>query len=132
MLDNDEHGYRILGGGVDGEYVGRLQSDPSITWLLVLRRFSQALAHEVVQHDLVEAASEPVLLHTTRDARPGDEDFTHAVDLLFFRLMGQRADDERLEGLTELWTELETIGGAEDAWKGVISVLIQDPDFVVY
>ena len=132
MLDNDEHGYRILGGGVDGEYVGRLQSDPSITWLLVLRRFSQALAHEVVQHDLVETESEPVLLHTTLDARPGDEDFAHAVDQLFFRLMGQRADEERLEGLAELWTELESIGGTEEAWKGVISVLIQDPDFVVY
>jgi hypothetical protein len=132
LLDNDEHGYRILAGGVDGEYVSTLQADPGLTWALVIRRVSQAMANQVVSHDLVDAAQPPILLQLSLDSRPGDEDFEDGMDQLFFRLMGQRADVERLAGLTELWEELESLDGANSAWQGVISALFQDPDFIVY
>jgi hypothetical protein len=132
MLDSDEHGYRILGGGVDGEYVSTVQQDPGLTWAVVLQRTAQGVANGVVGHDLVEAEEPRMLLDLGVDARPGDEEFERVLDDVFFRLMAERASEERLVGLRALWEELEALGGAEAAWRGVLAVLLQDPDFVVY
>ena len=132
MLDNDDWGYRILGVGVDGEYVGVLQSDPSLTWVLVLRRWAQALSAEVVAHDIIQGARPAVLLEVNPASVPGDTDFETALDSVFFRLMGVRMTTERQAGLEALWLELSAVAGPEAAWQGVLGVLLQDPDFVVY
>ena len=123
---------RILAGGVDGEYVSTRQADPSLTWAIVLRRVAQALANQIVENDLVQRDGSPILLDLSPSDRPGDPEFDRALETGFFRLMGERADEARLEGLVELWETLESIEGAEVAWQGVISAWLQDPDFVVY
>jgi hypothetical protein len=98
----------------------------------VIRRVAQAMANQVVSHDLIDQAQPSILLDLSLDSRPGDADFDTGIDQLFFRLMGQRAAPDRLAGLISLWEEVESLDGASAAWQGVLRVLFQDPDFVVY
>ena len=132
LLDNDEHGFRILAGGVDGEYIGVVQSDPSMSWALVLRRAAQGMANRVVHHDLIEEVRPAMLLDTTVTASPEDDAFQLALEQAHFQLMGTRPDETRLASLTSLWIELETLGDEHTAWQGVLSALLQDPEFVQY
>ena len=132
LLDNDEHGFRILAGGVDGEYIGIVQSDPSMSWALVLRRAAQGMANRVVHHDLIEESRPAILLNTTVSASAEDEEFQLALEQAHFQLMGTRPDEEQLTSLTQLWIELESLGDARTAWQGVLSALLQDPDFIRY
>lgn len=132
QMDNDNPGYRVLAGGVDGYQITRSQQDPGMTWALARQRHAQAAADAVVSGDLAEGAERKVLQHVTLETRPGDADFTAELEALSWRLYAVRPDEERIAALEELWTTIEEFAGPEEAWKRTISVMLRDPEFLGY
>ena len=70
---------------------------------------------------------------TDRDA------FTAQIQTLHWRLFGRRVapDSAEVTSALELWAGLYTVGGGSasagaDAWAGLVSVLLRDPDMAVY
>lgn len=132
QMDNDDPGYRVLAGGVDGYQVNRTQQDPGMTWALTRQRLAQAAASSVVTADLTAGAERKALQFVTVDSRPGDEDFTAELEALHWRLYAVRADDERLAALGELWTSIHEFAGPTEAWSRTLSVMLRDPEFLGY
>ena len=54
MLDNDEYGYRVLLGGIDGRSVNQWQQAPSLTRQLTLKRLAQLSADHAVSIAIAE------------------------------------------------------------------------------
>lgn len=133
QLGNDTFGFRILMNGVDGEYVTIAAQDPTLTWSLVTTRAAQAAAYSAVHHDLVEGAT-PRRLFTevTLETPASDPAFERELAALHWRLLARRADADDLGALTALWTQIEASSGAEAAWIGVASALLQHPEFLSY
>jgi len=135
LMDNDEIGYRVLAGGIDGDALQLTQQDPGVTWALVVERLAQAVSSEVVTGELVEKTRSPLLFdQITLDMVPGDEGFTAQLQALHLRLLGIPLDETRQEGLEALWTAVidQPDVGPPDAWASVLQVLLRDPDFVTY
>lgn len=131
QLDNDTHGYRILGGGVDGAYVTRVQDTPGLTWERVLARTAEAFSTAVVAHDL-DGTEAPWLLDrvdgTTGSTNP---EFATQLAALRWRLLAERADTNTLADDADLFVTLGgDDGNAATAWAGVLQALLRDPDFV--
>ena len=133
QLHNDELGYRVLAGGVDGTNVYRLQDDPGLTWALVTRRFAQAAADHAVQRELV-LGGEPRRLFgaVTLDTLPGEAAFEAELAALHLRTTGQPAEADWLEEITALWEAAEAQDGPAAAWTAVVTALLRDPDFLSY
>jgi hypothetical protein len=133
QLANDTFGFRMLMNGVDGEYVTTPAQDPTLTWSLVTARAAQAAAWSAVRHDLVDADAPHLLLDgVTLATRPTDDAFETELAALHWRLLARRADEDDLSALTALWSDLEASSGAEAAWVGVVSALLQHPEFLSY
>jgi hypothetical protein len=132
QLSNDDYGYRVLSGGVDGYAVGKAQSEPGITWALVVKRLAQAAGDNVVATELEADGDRRLFTEVTLDDRPGDDAFTAELKQLHWRMFGRRATDERLAADEALWTEVEAADGAAAAWATLVSALLRDPEFVGY
>lgn len=131
LLGNDERGYRIMAGGVDGVKVTAAQTTPSTSWSLVSARLAQAAAWHVAQRDLVDAPDSPLLLAgVTLGDRPGDEAFDRTLPALVWRLHAVRPSAEELAALATLWTTLDDLDGPQAAWAGVLIALFHDPLFL--
>ncbi len=113
QMDNDSWGYRQLGGGVDGVSVTTVQSTPSLTWLLVVRRWGFAVG-QTMAPDL-----------------SGEEVRTKLAELAW-RLHAVRIDDEELDRLVGLFEAVEAASDEATAWGTAITVLVRDPEFVSY
>jgi len=133
QLGNDDYGYRTLAGGVDGYDVFMPQLDAGLTWALVVKRLSQAAAVEVVVHDLVNDADEKTLFqYVTLENEPGDAKFSNELNAIYLRMFATTPDDETIDALETLWSNVNSLDDAAAAWVAVLSVLIRDPDFVTY
>ena len=133
QLDSDTTGYRILGGGVDGEATTAPQQTPGLTWALVTRRVAQAAALQIAEADLAEGASPKVLVGVTADLRPGDAAFNEALADLSWHLLAMRPSQADLDALTAHWSAVfDSSGSPEGAWASVLAVLLRDPDFLAY
>ncbi len=130
VLENDVLGLRVLGGGVDGYSVTRVQDQPGLTWAMVNQRAAQAAASELVARDL-DAAS-PDVLTVSSAAVPGEPVFTAQLEALHWRLYATRAPEEWLSQIGALWTTIELDEGAEQAWGALIEAMLRDPLFVSY
>lgn len=128
QLRNDERGYRVLAGGVNGVNVLRPQATPGLTWALVVRRLAEGGAATVVANDLGGGARR--LLTVSGDERPGELAFDAELDTLSWRLFAERADAEDRATWSALWTTVEAGEGPEAAWTAVLAALLQDPAFV--
>ena len=125
MLGNDELGFRVLAGGVDGDAVTRPQRDPGLTWALVVKRLAEGAADHAVQQALAGAA--PSVLSGI-DVQSSPDDATLAA--LHWRLFAEAADDEWLRDVAALWQAVAEADGAAAAWTAVLSVMLRDPAFV--
>jgi hypothetical protein len=132
LMDEDEAGFRVLAGGVDGVQVARPQADPGLTWALVVERLGQAAADYAVQRELVEGGERRLFSAVELADGPGDEGFEAELAGLTWRLWGRRAGAEELAALAALWSAAEAIGGAEAAWTVTVSALLRDPETVSY
>jgi hypothetical protein len=131
-LDWDQTGYRVMGGGVDGDLLASPQQTPGLTWALVARRTAEMAARSVVDRDL--GGSPPKLLDLVdRSTRPGDPAFDAQLSQLHWRLLALRADDTTLSALSKLWADAyASTSSTTDAWAAVVAVLLRDPEFLTY
>lgn len=131
LLRTDDVGYRTLAGGADGYAVTATATSPNATLMLVQERLAEAAAWHVVE-------SEPTRLFTIDlDETPAtDRDAMVAqVQALHLAVFGRRvaADGEEVAANLALWEDLYSVeGDARDAWAGLLSVLLRDPDFLLY
>jgi hypothetical protein len=124
QLRNDEIGYRVLGGGVDGDYVGRAQVVPSLSQVVFQQRVAEAAAGHAVELDL--AGEGPGLVVAGLQGQA----LRDRVAELHWHLLAVRPEVERLDGLVELYEGVLELQGEEQAWKTVLVVLLRDPEFV--
>ena len=121
QLSNDEWGYRVLAGGVDGEEVTAPQADPSLSWALVTKRMAQATAQAAVDEGIVDA-----------DLSPGSEAFRAQLEDLHWQLYAERPTDAWLEASEQLWSDALALSDADTAATTVVSALLRDTRYVTY
>jgi len=115
QLDEDETGFRVLTGGVDGELVTAPQREPGLTWALVVQRLAEGAADNAVREsELIEL-----------DGELGDQ-----LEALHWRLYAERPEALWTESIAELWSQAEALEGSEAAWTTVLTVMLRDPRFV--
>ena len=132
QLENDDIGYRILAGGLDGDTVTSRLQTPTIASLLVIKRLSQAAASTAVERDLIDG-SDPVLLdRVDLDTRPDDDDFSAQLTDLYRRLYSTDPTDADREADAALWEAVAAEDGSEAAWRSLLSTLLRDPTFWTY
>jgi len=132
QLANDQMGFRILGGGVNGVEVFTPQTDASLTWALVVWRMAQFGADSAVQADLVGEEPPTLFQHVDLETTPEEEAFQDELRHLHWALFAVRADPDWMEATTELWIEIEARSGSEAAWTMVLTTMFADPEYVTY
>ena len=124
QLGNDTWGYRVLAGGVDGEALTLPQSDPGLTWALVVERLAQGAADYATAQ--AAAGTPPPILEGIELASSPDAE---TLDRLHFWLLGSRADADWLADVEALWAAAEAEADAQAAWAAVLEILLRDPEF---
>jgi hypothetical protein len=126
QLDNDDYGYRVLVGGVDGDQVTAPQQQPGLTWALTIKRLAQAAAVQIVEAEVVNGTAN-TLFDVDTTVAPGDAAFDAQVDRLYWRLFARHATDTELAEEAELWS---AASDPATGWVLVLSSLLRDPEFV--
>ncbi len=131
LLRNDTVGYRTLAGGADGYSVTSTSTTPNATIALVQERLAEAAAWHVV-------TNEPARLFTVDFAATPETDraaMAAQLQSLHLAVFGRTvaADSDEIAAGLALWSDLYAVehDGA-DAWAGVLSILLRDPDFLLY
>jgi hypothetical protein len=125
MLRTGNVGLQALAGGSDGEFSTRVSQDFSATLLLVQERIAQAAADHVVHNEPER------LFAATVTGTPDDLD--RALAHLHERVLSRPPTATEVADLAEHWHAVEALTGApEDAWASVLTVLLRDPDFLLY
>ena len=133
QLRNDQEGYRVLAGGVDGLMLTEPQRGPGLPWALVTQRTAQAIADLAVRYELEEGAPDYLLRGVTLDLRPGDVAFGDALALLWWRMTAVELGADDAEALQELWAAVYAESGDPgQAWRATFSVILRDPLFLSY
>jgi hypothetical protein len=132
QLANDDQGYRVLGGGVDGAEVFTPQDSASLSWALVVWRMAEFGAARAVDTDLVRSGTARLFRHATVDTTPEDEAFTEELHNLHWALFARRADESWITGATALWVEIEETSGPQAAWTLLLTTMFSDPEYVSY
>ena len=136
MMTTDSYGLRTLAGGVDGDLVTAPAKNPTATMLLVQERLAQTAAWYVAEQDA--QSDEPRLFelidfHETPTA--SRDEMVEQIQALHLRIFGKRIalDGPEVTANLELWEDLFAIDGSSvDAWAGLLSVLLRDPEFLIY
>ena len=126
MLDSDTWGYRILGGGVDGEQVTRPQRRPGMTWMLTVQRVAEGFGLEAG-----DRVASGLLAGVSAADQPGSAPFDAMLQELHWRFYARRADAAWLAEISALWSSVASREGPR-AWGAVVSAMVQDPSFVSY
>lgn len=137
MMRTDTYGLRILAGGVDGVYSTRPATEPTATMLLVHERLAQAAASHVLREDWLDPAAARLFTEVGPTTTPTSDRaaMVAQIQALHLRLYGRRvaADSEEVSANLALWESLhEAEGDVAAAWAGLLSVLLRDPDFLLY
>jgi len=137
MMETDTYGLRTLAGGVDGVFVTAPAEEPMATLALSVERLAQAAAWHAVEHDR-GAPDEALLFTRVRFTETTDTDpdlIAAQISDLHLRLFGAEVatDGPEVEANLDLWEALYALDGSpDDAWAGLLSVLLRDPDFLFY
>jgi hypothetical protein len=135
MMLTDLVGLRTLAGGADGRTVARNAAGPNATLLLVQQRLAEAAASYAVAAE-AELAPEQRLLFTEVDlTETSAEALIPQIQRLHLLIFGARvdADGEEVAANLGLWDELYAIeGDPAEAWAGLLTALLRDPDFLLY
>jgi len=137
MMSTDLVGLRSLAGGSDGYSLSPLADAPTPTMLLVQERLAEAAAWHAVASEQEQLVGERRLFTVGFPADPEVERaaFVQQMQVLHHALFGRRVDRQGPEVAAgiDLWSDLYTASGdPQTAWAGVLSVLLRDPDFVLY
>ena len=136
MMRTDSRGLRTLAGGVDGNFVTEPATGPTTTMVLVQERLAQAAAQYAVAQDLTSNAP-TLFVHVNFSETPRTQPDVMAAQIqyLHLRIFGKQVavDGPEVQANLELWQTLfELEGSGEAAWTGLLSVLLRDPDFLLY
>ena len=137
VLETDSGGLRTLAGGIDGQNVTSPATEPMTTLVLVQERFAQAAANHVVVHDRDNPA-EARLFHEIdfhETPKSGKAPMVRQIQSLHLRLFGHHIaeDGPEVEANLQLWEDLYEVSlTIEEAWAGLLTVLLRDPDFLFY
>jgi hypothetical protein len=137
MLETDDGGLRTLAGGIDGQNVTTPARAPMTTLVLVQERMAQAAASYAVEYDRDHPGEARLFTEISFHETPknGEPAMRAQVQRLHLRLFGRRvaSDGPEVEANLELWEDLYDVSlTVEDAWAGVLTVLLRDPDFLFY
>ena len=136
MMGTDQVGLRTLAGGADGASVVRNAANPNATILLVQERLAEAAASYAVAQDLTSPAGERRLfVEADLSAAPEGDQAVAQIVHLHWRIFGQRVDDdgEEVAANLDLLADLHAASSdPADAWAGLLSALLRDPDFLLY
>jgi len=137
VLKSDAYGVRTAAGGVDGVFALQPATEPNTTILLVHERVAQAAADSVVDFDLDNPDHARLLTIVDGSESPElhPEVMAEQLQWLHRRVFGKTVaiDGPEVEAGLALWTDLYTLSGDRRvAWKGVLSALLRDPDFLFY
>jgi hypothetical protein len=136
QLANDDYGYRVLAGGIDGEQVTRAQQDPSLTWALVVKRLAQGGAITVVERELVSGGARRLFNpDVSLETLPSDPAFAAQLDTLYLRFYARRPTSAEVEADGALWTDAASgaaasVSAPAAAWSALIAVLLRDAEMV--
>ncbi len=131
LLDNDEWGYRMLLGGIDGRSTTQWLEAPSATRQLTLKRFAQLAAEYAVS----QATTEPSDLFNQLDPldiAAVDIEFQDVVEQWYLRLMGREPTDAEMIILREGFQFVERDHGREQAWSSALSILLRNSQTWLY
>jgi hypothetical protein len=135
VLRNDETGYRMLAGGVDGWAVTEPQTAPSLPWALVTRRHAQVAADRAVTQELErqdQQVPDVFFGGVDTDDRPGDPPFRQALGDIWWRLTGTALSDADRDTFAQLWLDVADADGPAMAWRAVLTAMMRDPLFLTY
>jgi len=137
LLGSDTYGVRTLAGGVDGVYATRPADQPTATSMLVLERVAQAAAWHGTEHDRDNPEAARLFTHIrfTETPESGRDAMVAQIQALHLRLFGARiaADGPEVEANLALWDDLYAIERDRTAaWAGLLSVLLRDPQLLIY
>jgi len=138
MMRSDLIGVRTLAGGVDGEAVTRNATAPNTTLVLVQERLAEVAGSHVVATDADRwAAGETPRLFSEVDPSAALDSSEAAVAqqvvLLHTRVLSSPPADDALAAELALLEDLYALAGdSQDAWTGLLSALMRDPDFLIY
>ena len=138
MMKTDLFGLRSLAGGVDG-YSGAAPSRvPTPSMVLVQERVAQAAAwHAASREASMMALDRPLFgaIDFTETPDTNAAPMVAQVQSLHRRIFGRTpaAGSPEVTEALALWSDLYAIEHtAVDAWAGVLSVLLRDPDLIFY
>ena len=131
QLTNDERGYRVLAGGVDGDGVTRPATEATLTQALVMMRLAEAAAATALAHDAPLPAEERLLFGPgdLSTLGPGEADFEANIAVLHRRLFSLDPTDAQREADAALWTEVAAQSSPALAWTALATALLRDPAF---
>jgi hypothetical protein len=135
VLRNDETGYRMLAGGVDGWAVTEPQTAPSLPWSLVMKRHAQAAADRAVKEELErqnQEAPDVFFAGVETHHRPGDDAYRQALGDMWWRLTATELSETDRNIFAQLWLDVEAQDGPAMAWRAVLSTMMRDPLFLSY
>ncbi|MFT5681244.1 MAG: hypothetical protein ACI8RZ_002150, partial [Myxococcota bacterium] len=136
MLQTDTYGLRSLAGGVDGNFVTRRASSPIPTMALVVERVSEAASWNVTRTEQREDDDKLyTLIDFTETPDINESIMREQIQRLHLHLLSNTVavDGPEVDANLALWEELYSQDGSTiDAWAGVLSVIIRDPDFLIY
>jgi hypothetical protein len=134
LMLTDTYGVRILAGGVDGVYSTKPAEQPTTTTVLVQERLSQAAAAYAVEQEAAMDASARKLF-TLVDLDSASPALEPQIQRLLLLVLGQsaEAEGEDVTELAALWRDLYAADSdPRQAWSGLLSVLMRDPEFILY
>jgi hypothetical protein len=135
VLRNDETGFRMLAGGVDGWAVTEPQTAPSLPWSLVMKRHAQAAADRAVKEELErqnQEAPDVFFAGLELHHRPGDDAYRQALGDMWWRLTATELAEADRNTFAQLWLDVEDEDGPAMAWRAVLSTMMRDPLFLTY
>lgn len=134
QLANDEIGFRVLAGGVDGAAVTLPDERPSVTRSLVIQRLAQAAAYRVAAAEFALPADQRSLfIHAGDEDPPGSEAWVRQVEHLHLRAWGTIGTDADLaEEVALAEATLPLVTSEVELWATVLEVILRDPRFWTY
>jgi hypothetical protein len=131
MLRTDASGFLTLAGGADGYAVTEPADSPNTTLVLVQERLAENAAWYVVNQD----PSRLFTVDFTETPETGKAAMVAQLQALHWRIFGTRvaAEGAEVEAGLALWSDLYAVEpDGKEAWAGVLSILLRDPDFLFY
>jgi hypothetical protein len=133
-LRDDLVGFRAMAGGIDGFSVTQPVHTATPVKLLVFDMAAQEAAGYVVDRDLESAPEARRLLSLVEPSDTDEGVVREQLIVLHERLYGALAaqGDEAIDELYTLWSALNASANQAEAWKGVITAMLQSPDVIFY